>query len=156
MKMKKEILIIIANKLIELRNQKNLTQNELCNKLNIKRATYSNWETARVEIPLETLDIIANFYNVGINYIFDLSTNKKHKEYKTLNFEILAQRLTEYKKEKKLKLEALAIDAGTTPSTIWAYLNNKNKILTSYLYNICKSNNLSADYLLGKTNNPEY
>ena len=154
--MKNEPLIIIANKLHYLRIEQKLKQEDLCLKLNIKRATYANWESARVEIPLEKLDLIANFYNIGIDYLFNFYTEKSDIEYKPMNFNKLAENLKNFKEKNHLKLESLAIDAGTTVSTIWAYLNDKNKILTTYLYNICQKNNLSADYLLGKVDNPIY
>ena len=154
--MKNEPLIIIANKLHYLRIEQKLKQEDLCLKLNIKRATYANWESARVEIPLEKLDLIANFYNIGIDYLFNFYTEKSDTEYKPMNFNKLSENLKNFKEKNHLKLESLAIDAGTTVSTIWAYLNDKNKILTTYLYNICQKNNLSADYLLGKVDNPIY
>jgi transcriptional regulator with XRE-family HTH domain len=154
--MKNEPLIIIANKLHYLRIEQKLKQEDLCLKLNIKRATYANWESARVEIPLEKLDLIANFYNIGIDYLFNFYTEKSNIEYKPMNFNKLSENLKNFKEKNHLKLESLAIDAGTTVSTIWAYLNDKNKILTTYLYNICQKNNLSADYLLGKVDNPIY
>ncbi|MCI8670572.1 MAG: helix-turn-helix transcriptional regulator [Bacilli bacterium] len=154
--MKNEPLIIIANKLNYLRIEQKLKQEDLCLKLNIKRATYANWESARVEIPLEKLDLIANFYNIGIDYLFNFYTEKSDIEYKPMNFNKLSENLKNFKEKNHLKLESLAIDAGTTVSTIWAYLNDKNKILTTYLYNICQKNNLSADYLLGKVDNPIY
>ena len=154
--MKNEPLIIIANKLHYLRIEQKLKQEDLCLKLNIKRATYANWESARVEIPLEKLDLIANFYNIGIDYLFNFYTEKSNIEYKPMNFNKLSENLKNCKEKNHLKLESLAIDAGTTVSTIWAYLNDKNKILTTYLYNICQKNNLSADYLLGKVDNPIY
>lgn len=154
--MKNEPLIIIANKLNYLRIEQKLKQEDLCLKLNIKRATYANWESARVEIPLEKLDLIANFYNIGIDYLFNFYTEKSNIEYKPMNFNKLSENLKNFKEKNHLKLESLAIDAGTTVSTIWAYLNDKNKILTTYLYNICQKNNLSADYLLGKVDNPIY
>ena len=154
--MKNEPLIIIANKLHYLRIEQKLKQEDLCLKLNIKRATYANWESARVEIPLEKLDLIANFYNIGIDYLFNFYTEKSDIEYKPMNFNKLSENLKNFKEKNHLKLESLAIYAGTTVSTIWAYLNDKNKILTTYLYNICQKYNLSADYLLGKVDNPIY
>ena len=154
--MKNEPLIIIANKLHYLRIEQKLKQEDLCLKLNIKRATYANWESARVEIPLEKLDLIANFYNIGIDYLFNFYTEKSNIEYKPMNFNKLSENLKNFKEKNHLKLESLAIDAGTTVSTISAYLNDKNKNLTTYLYNICQKNNLSADYLLGKVDNPIY
>ncbi len=144
---KKQILLIISNKLSMLRKSKGITQEELANILKVKRATYTNWETGRTEIPLDKLNSIAIYYNVAIDYMFDFNNNKSNYN-KELDYKKLALNLANYIKVNKLKIEALAIDAGTTVSTIWAYLHNNVKIRTVYLYLICKNNSLSADKLL--------
>ena len=152
--MKKEILYYLSVKLRELREEKNLTQVELANTLNINRKTYTNWEIARTEISVDNLVMLANFYKVNIDYLFGL--DEKKTIYHDVNYKLLSKRLNEYIKTEKIKIEALAIDAGTTISTIWVYLHNKVKIRTIYLYLICKNNNLSMDYLLGRVDNPKY
>ena len=143
--MKNKVLYEISLKLQELRTNANLTQVEVANKLNINRNTYANWEIGRVEIPLDKINEIAIFYKINIDYILGLDKCKKITNKNKLNYEILAKNLNNYLKNNKLKIEALAIDANTTVSTIWAYLHNKVKIRTIYLYLICKNNNLSVD-----------
>ena len=145
--MKNKVLYEISLKLQELRINANLTQTEIANKLNINRNTYANWEIGRVEIPLDKINEIAIFYKINIDYILGLDKCKKSKYKKELNYKAFATNLNNYLKNNKLKIEALAIDANTTTSTIWAYLHNKVKIRTIYLYLICKNNNLSADKL---------
>lgn len=135
--MKKEILFLLSTKLKELREKNNLSQEELCNILNINRGTYVNWEIGRVEIPLEKLDALCLYYNVGIDYIFNFTSNLR-KIKKELSFNTLATKLNKFIESNNLKIESLAIDAETTISTIWAYLHNKQKIRTIYLYRICK------------------
>ena len=151
MNMKQRILYNLSIKLKNLRVNKNLTQTELANFLNVKRTTYTNWEVGRTEIPIEMLNKIAIYYNINMDYLLCLDKRKNIKTYnKDLNFNIFATNLKKYLKDNNLKIEALAIDANTTISTIWAYLHNKVKIRTIYLYLICKNNNLSMDYLLGR------
>ncbi len=146
--MKKELQFNIAQKLLSLREENHLTQNELSKQLEINRATYSNYEASRVEIPISTLNKIANFYHVNIDYILGLDKRQKINSQKGINFQTLADNLKQFMKENNLKIESLAIDANTTISTIWAYLHNKETIRTTYLYLICKNNNLSVDQLL--------
>ena len=146
---KKEILLLIGDKLRTLRISKNITQEEIAKNLNVKRSTYTNWENARTEIPLDILNKIAIYYKVSLDYIFNFN-NKKSFYNKDLDYDILATNLNTYLKEHNLKIEALAIDVSTTVSTIWAYLHSKVHIRTTYLYLICEVNNLSADYLLGR------
>ncbi len=146
---KKEILLIIGDKLRTLRISKNITQEEIARCLNIKRATYTNWENARTEIPLDILNKIAIYYEVSLDYMFNFN-NKKSSYNKDLNYDIFATNLNTYLKKNNLKIESLAIDASTTISTIWAYLHNKVHIRTIYLYLICQTNNLSVDCLFSR------
>ena len=82
-------------------------------------------------IVISVIGVLANFYNIGIDYLFNFYTEKSDIEYKPMNFNKLSENLKNFKEKNHLKLESLAIDAGTTVSTIWAYLNDKNKILKS-------------------------
>lgn len=42
------------------------------------------------------------------------------------------------------------------PTTICAYEKGRNTIATPYLYQVCKKYGVSADYLLGRTDEPIY
>lgn len=57
----------IAHNLKKLRNEKGLTQDELSKLLNINRATYAHYETGRREPDLETLKMLAKFFNVSLD-----------------------------------------------------------------------------------------
>ncbi len=62
----KEIKDIIANNLIALRKQNNLTQNELAEKLSYSDNMVSRWERGEVTPSVETLQKIAEFYAVPL------------------------------------------------------------------------------------------
>ena len=62
----KDIKTIIANNLVDLRKQHNLTQNDLAKKLNYSDNTISRWEHAEVTPSIETLQIISEFYSVPL------------------------------------------------------------------------------------------
>ncbi|WP_368490734.1 helix-turn-helix domain-containing protein [Clostridium sp. BJN0013] len=59
----------IAHNLKELRTRKGLTQDELSKLLNINRATYAHYETGRREPDLETLKMLAKFFNVTLDQL---------------------------------------------------------------------------------------
>jgi transcriptional regulator with XRE-family HTH domain len=63
-------------KLLELRQSHNLTQKELCAKLNLGRATYSYFETGSRTPDIETLLLIAQYYGVSID---SLVSDKPYK-----------------------------------------------------------------------------
>lgn len=59
--------IQLANNLRYLRKQKNLTQKDLSEMLNISRQAYSNYETSKRTPDLDSLLYLAGFYNVNLD-----------------------------------------------------------------------------------------
>lgn len=53
----------------DLREDKDLKQEDLANLLNCTQACYSNYENGRRDIPTETLSKLADFYNVSTDYL---------------------------------------------------------------------------------------
>ncbi|GLB46299.1 hypothetical protein WR164_02780 [Philodulcilactobacillus myokoensis] len=62
-------------KLIDLRNKRNITQAQLSKKLHVSRATISGWETGRNVPDLEMVVYICDFFNVSLDYM--LRSDKK-------------------------------------------------------------------------------
>lgn len=52
-----------------LREDSDKTQQELANFLNLTRSTYSNYENGLREIPIEVLSRIADFYKTSVDYL---------------------------------------------------------------------------------------
>lgn len=61
-----------------LRKEFKMTQEEVANKLNVSRQSYSNWETGRRDPGIKTLIDLANFFNVSIDYLCG-DTNVKYR-----------------------------------------------------------------------------
>ena len=57
----------IGRFLTELRKEKNLTQEELGEKIGVTNKTVSRWENANYLPPVEILQILSDFYSVSIN-----------------------------------------------------------------------------------------
>lgn len=69
----------IGSFLKELRKEKNLTQEQLAEKLGITNKTISRWETGTYLPSVEMLQILSEFYDVSINEILcgkKLTTNE--------------------------------------------------------------------------------
>ena len=149
--------MIYSERLKYLREEQEITQNELANLLQIHFATYSQFEREYTIIPIKKLNILANFFHVSIDYLFGFTSIKQYNNSKReINLNISGERLKEFRKENKSTQVKLANVLNTTQSNIVGYEKGKFIIATPYLYTICKKYNISADYLLGKTDTPKY
>lgn len=52
-----------------LREDQDLTQTDVANLLNIGQKTYSDYELGKTRIPLDSVMILAKYYNVSMDYI---------------------------------------------------------------------------------------
>lgn len=139
-----------------LREANSKTMEELANVLNIAKITYNHYETQEKIIPLTRLNELANYFNISIDYIFGFTSKEKYNNYnKEINKKLVGTRLKEFRKGNNLTQTKLADILNTVHPTITNYENGKNLISTAFLYTICKKYNISADYLLGKINNPQ-
>lgn len=64
-----EITKIVANNLVTLRKDRGLTQGELAEKFNYSDKSISKWEHGEVVPDLSTLQNLADFYGVTIDYL---------------------------------------------------------------------------------------
>ena len=142
-----------GNILKALREENNLTQNDIAKKINIQGKVYSLYETEYTIIPSKHLIVICNYFDISLDYVFQFT---KPKQYPNINKEInpiiAGQRLKEFRKSLKLTQSKLAKELNTTQSVIADY---ERGIATPFLYTICKKFNISADYLLGRINEPK-
>jgi len=144
-------------KIKNLRIENNLTQESIANILNIAKQTYNHYELQENIIPIKHLNTLSNYYNVSIDYIFGLTNIKTYLKYrKDVDYLKAGNRLKEFRKENKLTQVKLAEILNTTFSSIAFNEKGRNLIATPFLYTICKNYGISADYLLGKSDEPKY
>ncbi len=56
-------------RLLELRTEKGLSQRNIAKELHISQGTYNNWENAKTQPSIEQLIILADFFDVSIDYL---------------------------------------------------------------------------------------
>ena len=78
---------MFSTRLVQLRKEKNLTQQQLSDILNISRNTYAQYETGRREPDFNTAQLFANFFGVTIDNLLgnniampDRSQSEKEKQ----------------------------------------------------------------------------
>lgn len=134
-----------------------IAQKDIAKILNIDYKTYSHYENEDVIIPLKHLITICNYYDISLDYAFNFTQTPQYPQNKTnVNPIEVGKRLKEFRKTNKLTQANLANIINVARSIIGEYENGHFLISTHSLYTICKDYNISADYLLGKTNNPKY
>ena len=118
---------------------------------------YSHYEKEEIFIPIKHLNTFANYYYVSIYYLFNFIVSFDYSLSKNfIDKPLSGMRLKAFRKENKLTQDKLAKILNVSRSTIAEYERGTNIIATPFLYTICRKYNISADYLLGKIDNPKY
>ena len=60
---------MLSLRITEVRQQKNLTQADVAQRLGITRQTYSSYETGKRQMNFETLCMLADFYKLSADYL---------------------------------------------------------------------------------------
>jgi len=59
----------------DLREDSDLTQQQVAEVLHISQATYSRYESGALDIPSSTLIALAKYYQTSVDYLLDLTNN---------------------------------------------------------------------------------
>lgn len=144
-------------RLKELRIEKELSQNQIADILGISISGYSQFETRKVLIPITSLNILANYYNVSLDYLVGLSDNKNYSSMRNdIDKDITKARLLEVRKENKLYQETLANILGMVKSVICDCEKGRKILALEPAYILCKKYNISMDWLYSKIDEPKY
>ena len=66
-----------AERIRALREDNDYSQTKVADALHVAQTTYSDYEKGKVRIPVDALIALASFYNVDMNYICGLSSDKR-------------------------------------------------------------------------------
>ncbi len=67
-------------RLKELREDRDLTQNQIAEILNCKQNTYQQYESEKRQLPILALKKLCEFYGVSADYIIELPKGLKYPE----------------------------------------------------------------------------
>jgi len=65
------------HRLRDLREDRDLKQKDLAGILRIHQTTYSDYELDRLNIPVQALHTLADFYGVSVDYLIGRTNEKK-------------------------------------------------------------------------------
>lgn len=145
------MIILNAEKIKNLRDELEITQEDISKVLGCTRTAYSLWEINKNTIPLHYLNKISNEYNINIDYLVDLS-NDKYIKFNKVDIDriYLGKKIKEARKSINYTQDKLASKLNTTHSVISAYESGKSTVSTLFLIEIAKITKKSLNWFLNK------
>ena len=142
--------MINFERLKDIREDHDLSQQEMAKILNTNRATYSMWELGINIIPLKDLCNFADYFNLSIDYVLNLSNNKTIKLIKGLDLNVLGNNIKTLRNINNLTQRELADKLNISKTSIYKYEHGLTYITIPNLYNLSKLFNVSINKLCGK------
>lgn len=144
---------MLVTRLEQLREEKDFTRKQVAEILNVSNSIYSRWENSKEIIPTRRMYQLANYYQVNIDYLLGLSSDRLSlPSDDEINLSLVAKNVSEIRKDYNESLRKFVLRLNTSNSTWSAYETGKVLILGAFLLEICKIGNYSADWILGRTN----
>lgn len=100
--------ITIGNKIKQLRKNKNITQEQLANVLNISFQAISKWENDLATPDITMIPILANYFKVSIDELFDYNLKEMQKKIDDICDEAFQYRESDPNKSKEILTNALS------------------------------------------------
>lgn len=88
-----------GERLKRLREDRKLSQQQLADRLNINRSTYARYELGQTQPDYETLQRLADFYGVSVDYLFGRENKKNLPELTAKDERDIAKRMEKLKKD---------------------------------------------------------
>lgn len=143
--------MIDYTKLKDIREDHDITQEDMAKYLNIPRSTYSMWEIGISIIPIPYLCELSDYFNLSLDYILGLTNNRNKKNLiKGFDINTLGNNLKEIRLKNKLSQENIADILGVKQPCIYKYEKGLICISTSNLYKFSKEFKISMNEICGK------
>lgn len=143
--------MIDYSKLKDIREDNDISQEEMAKYLKIPRSTYSMWEIGISIIPLPYLCELSDYFNFSVDYILGLTDNRSNKNLiKGFDIKILGNNLKEIRLKHELSQENVADILGVKQPCIYKYEKGLICISTSNLYKFSKEFKISMNEICGK------
>ncbi len=142
---------MILNKVKEIRNELELSQEDIAKVLNVKRGTYASWECGSDVIPTRQIYKLAEYFKLSIDYLLEIS-NQGHMVYhgSDINLSDVGNNIYNLRKKNNLSQKDFAESIGINQSTLWAYEKGKTLITLSSLISLAKVYNITIDSILNR------
>ena len=146
-------MIMFDNNIRYCREELEMTQTELGYIFGVSDSAVRSWETAHDSIPLPKLIKFCNMYDYSLDFVCGLIRNNiKYGKFTTDKIKI-SKKLKELRNKLGISQQKLSDDCKISQTTYSGYETGNYLINTMNLYYICKTYNVSMDWVVGRTNN---
>lgn len=147
---------MFENNLKFCREELEMTQTELGYIFGVSDSAVRSWENAHDSIPLPKLIKFCNIYDYSLDFVVGLTRkNIKYGKFET-NKNKIGEKLKELRKSLNISQQALSDECKISQTTYSGYETGHYLINTTNLYYICKTYNISMDWVLGRSENKKY
>ena len=130
-----------------------MIQTELGYIFGVSDSAVRSWETVHDSIPLPKLIKFCNMYDYSLDLVCGLIKNNiKYGKFATDKIKI-SKKLKEWRNELGISQQKLSDNCKISQTTYSGYETGNYLINTTNLYYICKTYNVSMDWVVGRTNN---
>ena len=141
------------NRLEDLKQELDLKSKDIAEILKVNKSTYSEWEHNKIPIPTRRIIELADFYKVNIDYLLNLTKNRKAINVKTkLDLIHIGCHLKELRKDLGLTLRELGEELNVSYSSLAGYERGEYLINSEILISLCKKYRYSIDWILLRSN----
>ena len=131
-----------------------MTQIELGFIFGVSGKTVSGWETATDPIPFNKLIKFSNLYHYSLDFIVGLTRHNINYNVQIKPDKVkIGNQLKKLRNSFNLSQQKFAEKCGLSQTTYSHYETGLNLITTTAIFSICKTYNISMDYLVGRTDN---
>ena len=141
------------NNLRYCREELELTQEQLGKFFELSDASIRAWENATSSIPLSKLAKFCSEYNYSLDFVCGLTRKNTHYGPFKINRALISKNLKKFRKSRNISQQVLSDECKLPQTTYSGYETGKYLITTTNLYYLCKTYNISMDYIVNRTNN---
>lgn len=140
---------MIDNRIKEIREELEMTQQEIGYVFGVSSSTFAGWENGHDVIPLQKLIKFSNMYKYSLDYITKLNRVNNYQPINKINKTKVGNNLHTLRKKLNLTQNEIANECAISQTTYSNYEKGYYLISTMTLYTICKNHKISMDEILG-------
>ncbi len=134
-------------KMREIREKRNLTQQQVADMMHVHRTTYNAWENGKDFISFSRLYQFALLFNVSLDYLIGKApfVPIEYPRATTLDKNVVGEKIKNFRESKNLSQEQLAKILNVSQGSISNYETGNTLITTSYILTLVNKYDCSLD-----------